>query len=190
MIRYRSFFAATLVALCATSAFADTTWDAVKKKFAGASAYELNYSYSGPKGNYKFHYAVVMPDKVRTDIVESSSNPERVGFVTVFAGKDKVLIKAGGGVIPRKLTHADVAGTTLYQPMLKWVVDQANAGGTPTKTNEGGKTRFTFKTGDGTLSIWANDSGDITRTERNDGHTKEIRDLGTIKYGGSPKVDF
>ena len=47
MIRYRHLFAASLVALVATSAFADTTWDAVKKKVAGASAYDVNYTYNG-----------------------------------------------------------------------------------------------------------------------------------------------
>jgi hypothetical protein len=192
MNRFRKIMTATVVAFLATSAaFADVTWDAVKKKATSCKSYELTYNYDGPKGKLKFSYHIILPGKIRTEILESNDS-SKVGTVLVYDAdkdKDKVIAKIGGGVVPRKTSHKDVVGTPFYQSLFALIFDQIG-GGTPTTSSDGGKTKFSFKTGSGTYNVWANAAGDITRTERNDGHEHETRDINNIKWDSNPKVDM
>jgi len=189
MIRYRNLLTAAMVFFVAGSAFAEVSWDAVQKKATSAKSYEVNYDFTGSKGTFKFNYRCVMPNKIRAEILESS-DASKVGTILVWDGKDKVTAKVGGGVVIRKTSHKDVVGTAFYQPLLQLVIDQVKGQGTPTKTVDGNKTKFSFKTGNGTYNVWALDNGDIAKTERNDGHDRETRELKTIKYDGNPNCDF
>ena len=191
MLRYRALITAALVSLVASSAFAAVTWDAVKKKATGAQDYSTIYKYSGPKGDLKFDYRCVLPGKIRTEILESKPDGSRVGTVLVYDSawnKDKVRAKTGGGMITRNTTHKDVADTPFYQPIYSLILNQVS--GAPTVSADGGKTRFDFKTGTGKYSIWANDAGEILKTERTDGRDKETREFSNIKFNSKPSVDF
>ena len=179
------------VVACASAAFADVTWDAVKGKITGAKDYTLVYKYEGPKGNFKFDYKAA-PPKIRTEILEAKSDPSKAGTVSVYdpgALADKVRFKTGGGTITRNLTHKDVVGTAFANPIFTLILD-AVKGITPTTKADGDKTQFSFKTGTGTYSIWANKDAEITRTERIDGRDREVRDFSNVKFNVGPKIDF
>lgn len=184
---------ATLIGLMSSSAFAATTWDAVKKKVTSCKDYEVSYRYDGPKGNFKFDYRCILPGKIRVEILESKSDSSKVGTIIVYdqaKNKDKVTYKTGGGVMTRNTTHKDVEGTPFYQPVFNLILDQTKAGGAPTVKDEGGRTRFDFKTGSGRYSVWANDAGDIVKTERTDSKETETREFQAVKYNCNPHVDF
>lgn len=188
----RMFTAAVLVAT-SLHAFADVTWDAVKKKVADGKSYSTEYKYDGPKGKLKFDYRAVVPDHIRAEIKESSDQA-RVGAILVYdASWKQVRVKSGGGIIPRNLDHPDVKGTAFLTPVFSLILEQIGAGNKPTSTtNEGGKTRFEFKTGAGRFTVWAKDNGDITKTERIDSATKEkeVRDFTSIQWNNNPSTGF
>jgi hypothetical protein len=182
-------------ALVATSvhAFAEVTWDAVKKKIADGKSYSFEYKYEGPKGKQKIVYATVVPDHIRSEIKESDDQA-KVGAVVVYdASWKQVRVKTGGGMIPRNLDHPDVRDSALIKPMFTLILDQVGSGNKPTSTTaEGDKTRFEFKTGAGRYTIWARANGDISKTERIDGSAKgkEVRDLGPIQWNNNPSTGF
>ena len=187
--------AATMVALAAVSACADVSWDAVKQKVNSAKSYEVTYKYEGPRGTFKFNYRCVVSNqyaKIRTEFLESSDASKR-GIVVLYNGerdKDKVTAIVGGGAIPRKTSHKEIHGTPFYQPLFALILHQVADAGTPIRSVEAGRTRFSFKTGSGTYSVWANDSGDVVRTERNDGHEKETREISNIRWDCNPLTDL
>lgn len=184
------FVTAALIFASAGSAFADVTWDAVKKKAQDAKSYEVDYKYDGPKGNFKFDYRAVVPGKIRTEIKDSKSDTSRIGTIIVYdadTNKDKVRYRTGGGVMSRNTTHKDVTGTPFAQPLFTMILEQVGSA-KPAVVPEGGRTRFDFKTGKGKYSIWANDSGDMVKTERIDGTARETREFTTIKWNNNPDV--
>ena len=183
----------TVAVLAATTmhACAEVTWDAVKKKIADGKSYTTEYKYEGTKGKLKFDYRAVVPDHIRAEIKESNDSA-RVGAVLVYDSAWKqVRVKQGGGIIPRSLTHPDVAGTAFLTPVFSLVLEQIG-GAKPTTTAEGDKTRFEFKTGSGKFTVWANAAADITKTERVDSTSreKEIRDFSSIKWNNNPDTGF
>jgi hypothetical protein len=184
------FFTAACIIASSVGAFAEVTWDSVKSKVSGAQSYQVDYKYDGPKGNFKFDYRVVMPDKIRTEIKESKSDSSRVGSVIVYDGawnKDKVRAKSGGGLITRNTTHKDVEGTPFATPLFSMILSQIG-GAKPTVVAEGDRTRFDFKTGGGTYSVWANKNSEIVKTERIDKQVKETREFTQIRWNGNPSV--
>lgn len=183
---------AALVFAVSASAFADVTWDAVKKKVKDGKSYEVDYRYDGPKGNFKFDYRAILPGKIRTEIKDSKSDSSRVGTVIVYdadTAKDKVRYRTGGGVMTRNTSHKDVKGTPFAQPLFDLILEQVG-GGQPTTVAEGGRTRFEFKTGGGKYTVWANDNGDMVKTERIDNNQKETREFTSIKWNTNPSVDM
>ena len=171
------------------SAFADVTWDQVKKKVEDGKSYQVDYKYDGARGNFKFDYRAIVPGKIRSEIKSSSSDASRVGTVVVYDAdwnKDKVRAKAGGGLLTRNTTHKEVAGTAFVKPVFSLVVEQAGSA-KPTVTAEGGRTRFDFAGG---YSVWANGAGDIVRTERKDGTSKEVREFNSIKWNSNPTISL
>lgn len=181
-------FTATCILASTVHAFADVTWDAVKKKVASNPVYQVDYKYDGPKGNFKFDYRASGSDKIRCEIKDSKSDSSKVGTVVLLDtswAKDKVRAKSGGGLITRNFTHKDVAGTAFIKPVFSLILEQA--GGTPSSTSgEGDKTRFEFKTGGGKMTVWANKDGEIVKSERTDNQEKEVREFSSIRWGGSP----
>ena len=84
-------------------------------------------------------------------------------------------------------------GTAFLTPVFTLIMDQIGAGNKPTSTtNEGGKTRFEFKTGAGRFTVWAKDNADIVKTERIDSASKEkeVRDFTSIQWNNSPSTGF
>ena len=67
---------------------------------------------------------------------------------------------------------------------------QVAGSGAPAAKADGGNTRFEFKTGTGRYNVWANDSGDIVKSERTDKLEKETREFSNVKYNSNPHVDF
>ena len=180
------------VILCNLAAFADVSWDSVKQKAASASNYEVIYRYDGPKGKFKFDYRINTPDHIRTEILESNDASKGAGTIIVYdaaKSKDKVTIKTGGGFLNRNLTHKDVDGTPFYQSVFSLILKQIG-GGTPKASKDGDRTRFDFATGGGTFKVWADTSGDITKTERVDSHERETREFSGIKFNSNPKTSF
>ena len=183
---------AALFGMFSSAAFADVTWDAVKKKATSCKDYTVSYKYDGPKGKLKFDYRCVLAGKIRTEILESNDS-SKVGTVLVFDkswNADKVRAKTGGGVITRNLSHKDVTGTPFYQSVFGLILDQVAGSGAPVAKTDGGNTRFEFKTGTGRYNVWANDSGDIVKSERTDKLEKETREFSNVKYNSNPHVDF
>lgn len=173
---------------CASSAFADVTWDAVKKKVADGKSYQVDYKYDGPKGQFKFDYRSVVPGKIRSEIKESKSDSSKVGTVVVYDAdwnKDKVRAKSGGGLVTRNTTHKDVEDTPFIEPVFNLILRQCG-GGSPKTISEGDKTRFEFKTGSGTYAVWANGSGEIVKSERIDKRVKEVREFSNIRWNSNP----
>jgi hypothetical protein len=194
-IRLRPKFAALTaltVVLCNVAAFADVTWNAVKAKVAASNNYEVKYNYDGPKGKFKFDYRINTPDHIRAELLESNDSTKPVGSVVVYDAKalpNKVRTKIGGGTIIRNLTHKDIKDTPFYQPVFKMIVDQVGSA-PPVVKHEGDTTRFEFNTGGGSYSIWANKSDDIIKTERVDGHEREIREFNSIHYNTNPNTSL
>ncbi len=187
-------FTAACILATTVHAFADVTWDAVKKKINDGKSYSVEYKYEGPKGKYKFDYRAVVPGKIRSEVKESKLDPSRAGAITFFDAdfnKDKVRIKVNGGLVTRKRDHEDVADSALVTPMFTLILQQVGPGA-PKAVAEGDKTRFEFNTGAGKYSIWANSAADITKTERIDSKykEKEVRDFSTIKWNNNPDVAF
>ena len=193
MIRTRTLLTAAIVSFVATSAFADVNWDAVKSKAQGAKDYHVVYKYEGRKGKLTFDYGCVIAPgntKIRTEI-KDSSDASKKGTILIFDEKKqpgKVKAQTPSGPILRNITHEDVKDTPFYQPIYGWIVSQVS--GTPTKAKDGDKTRFDFKTGGGGYKIWANDAGEIVKTERTEGHDKETREFSDIKFNCNPKTDL
>ncbi len=184
---------AALFGMFSSAAFADVTWDSVKKKVASTKDYAVSYKYNGPKGNFKFDYRCIPPGKIRTEILEAKSDSSKVGTILVYDkswNADKVRAKTGGGVITRNTTHKDVAGTPFFQPVFNLILDQVAGAGAPAVKSEGANTRFEFKTGSGRYNVWANDQSDIVKSERIDKLETETREFSNIKYGTNPHVDF
>lgn len=184
------FVVTTCALACSLQAFGEVSWDAVKKKVSDGKSYQVDYKYDGPKGNFKFDYRCNVPDKIRSEIMASKSDSSRVGTVVLYDttwNADKVRAKSGGGLITRLTTHKDVEGTAFIKPVFSLVLEQAG-GGKPSAVAEGDKTRFEFKTGGGKMTIWANGSGDIVKTERIDtaSKTPEIREFQSIRWNSSP----
>lgn len=187
----RMFIGAVLVAT-SVHAFAEVTWDAVKKKIADGKSYSVEYKYEGPKGKQKILYSAAVPDHIRSEIKESDDQA-KVGAVVVYdAAWKQVRVKTGGGIIPRNLDHPDVKDSALVTPMFTLILEQIGAGNKPSVTAEGEKTRFEFKTGSGRYTVWARANGDISKTERIDSSakSKEVRDLGTIQWNNNPSTGF
>ncbi|MBX3168519.1 MAG: hypothetical protein KF760_13970 [Candidatus Eremiobacteraeota bacterium] len=187
----RMFIATALVAT-SVHAFAEVTWDAVKKKIADGKSYSVEYKYDGPKGKQKIDYRTVVPDHIRSELKESDDQA-KVGAVVVYdASWKQVRVKTGGGIIPRNLDHADVKDSALIKPVFTLILDQVGAGNKPTVTAEGEKTRFEFKTGSGRYTIWARANGDISKTERIDSSAKgkEVRDFGPVQWNNNPSTGF
>lgn len=181
-----------LLAACSLHAFAETTWDAVKKKVADGKSYSVEYKYDGPKGKFKFDYRAVVPDHIRSEIKEASDQ-SRVGIVAVYdASWKQVRYKSGGGIIPRNLDHPDVKGTAFMTPVFSLIMDQVGGGKPSSTTAEGDRTRFEFKTGAGRFTVWARDNGDIAKTERIDSATKEkeTREFNAIQWNSNPATGF
>jgi hypothetical protein len=183
-------FTAACILATTVHAFADVTWDAVKKKVADGKSYTVSYKYDGPKGNFKFDYRTVVPGKIRSEIKESKSDSTRVGIVAVYdtaADKGQVFFKSGGSVINRNLTHKDVVDTPFATPVFSLVLNQIGSASAKA-VSEGDKTRFEFNTGSGKYTVWANASGDITKTERidNSAKSKEVREFTNLKWNNNP----
>lgn len=185
-------FTAACILATSVHAFADVTWDAVKKKVADGKSYSVDYKYQGPRGQFKFDYAAVVPDKIRSEIKESKSDSSKVGTIAVYDGaKGKVIFKVGGGgVITRTVEHDDVKNTAFIIPVFTLIVDQA--GGGPKVVPEGDRTRFEFKTGAGKMTVWANKDAEIVKSERIDEKTreKEVREFNQIKWNNNPNTGF
>lgn len=168
---------------------AEVTWDAVKSKITGAKDYSVIYKYNGPNGIFDFDYRWA-GDKIRTEITNSKSDPTRKGTVIVYDKSwkaDQVRAKTGGGMITRNLTHKDVVGRPFHQSLYGMILDQVKTLGKPKVTAQGDKTQFTFGAD---YTIWANAKGEIIKTERKDGKTKEVREFLTHKWNTSPAVGF
>ena len=183
-------FTAACILATTVHAFAEVTWDAVKKKVADGKSYSVNYKYDGPKGNFKFDYRTIVPGKIRSEIKSSTSDSSKVGVIAIYdTGTDKgqVFFKSGGGVIPRNTSHKDVIDTPFSTPVFTLVLNQI--GSAPaTAVAEGDKTRFEFKTGSGKYTVWANSDADIVKTERIDAKdkSKEVREFSGIKWNSNP----
>ncbi|MBI3927319.1 MAG: hypothetical protein HY319_17410 [Armatimonadetes bacterium] len=182
--------------LNATGAQAEVTWDAVVKKLKSAKDYTVKYEYEGPKGKFEFDHRIVDPNgspKVRTEILNSKSEPGKKGTVLVYDpawNKDKVRAKIGGGAITRNLTHKDVVDTPFYQGIFTIVMDQVAKCGKAAISKDGDKTVFRFKCGGGTYTVWANANAEIVRTERIADKVKEVRQFSSITWNSGPNVSF
>jgi hypothetical protein len=173
-------------------AHAEVTWDKVQSTVKAAKSYTVIYKYDGPNGIFDFDYRYA-GDKIRTEITDSKSDKSKRGTVLVYdkAWKaDKIRAKTGGGMIVRNLSHKDVEGKPFYQSLYGMIIKQANALGKPTAKVAGDKTIFTFGSGASSYKIWANDAGEILKTERKDGRDSEVREFSSISWNGSPKMDF
>ena len=89
-------------------------------------------------------------------------------------------------MITRNLTHKDVVGRPFHQSLLGMILDQVKSLGKPAVSSAGGKTVFKFSG----YTIWANDKGEITKTERKDGKSNETREFSGYKWNSSPAVGF
>lgn len=184
-----SVFATALVASI-LPAQAEVTWDQVKQKITSAKDYSVTYKYNGPNGIYDFDYRWGGPDHIRTEITNSKSDPSKKGTVIVYDKSwkaDQVRAKTGGGVIIRNLTHKDVQGRPFATSLYGMILDQTKSLGKPKVTAQGDKTQFTFA---GDYTVWANSKGEIVKTERKDGKTKEVREFLTHKWNTSPATGF
>lgn len=171
---------------------AEVSWAQVKKKAESAKDYAIKYKYDGPNGKYDFDYRW-SPDKVRTEITGSKSDPTKRGTVIVYDkgwNADKVRAKTGGGSITRNLTHKDVAGRPFYQSLFGMIFKETDKLGKPTVTKSGKDTKFTFKAPEGDYSVWANDSGEIVKTEAIKDRVKEIREISNFQWNSSPQFGF
>jgi len=182
----------TAACLVATSlhAFADVTWDAVKKKVADGKSYSVEYKYKGPKGDFKFDYRTIVPGKIRSEIKESKTDSSKVGVIAVYDtewNKDKVRFYSGGQPITRNTTHKDVEDTPFATPVFSLVLNQIGSA-SASAAAEGDRTRFEFKTGSGKYTVWANKSGEIVKTERIDNKEKtpEVREFSQIQWNNNP----
>ena len=183
-------FTAACILATTVHAFADVTWDAVKKKVADGKSYSVDYKYKGPKGEFDFDYRCIVPGKIRSEIKSSKSDSTKVGSIVVYDTdwkSDKVKAKSGGGIITRNTTHKDVEDTPFATPVFNLVLSQIGSA-TPKAIAEGDKTRFEFKTGGGKYTVWANSDADITKTERIDTKLKEpeIREFKSIHWNNNP----
>lgn len=179
------------VFLLASAASAEVSWSDVKKKVNGAKSYSVIYKYSGPRGKFDFDYAFT-GNGVRTEILRGSDK-SKIGTVIVYdAGwnKDRVRAKTGGGTIVRNITHDDVKDTPFYRSIYGMIFDQVDKLGTPKATASGKNTVFTFKGAGGQYRIWANENGEIVKTERKDKREKETRRFATHKWNNNPSTDF
>lgn len=171
---------------------AEVTWDQVKKKIGSAKDYEVKYKYDGPSGKFDFDYRW-SADQIRTEILESKSDPSRRGTVIVFDkswAADKVRAKTGGGTIVRNLTHKDVVGRPFHQSLFGMILEETSKLGKPAVATAGKETKFTFKAASGNYTVWANANGEIVKTEATKDRVKELRNFSSLKWNSSPKFGF
>lgn len=184
-----SVFATALIASI-LPAQAEVTWDQVKSKITSAKDYSVTYKYNGPNGIFDFDYRWGGPDHIRTEILSSKSDPTRKGTVIVYDKSwkaDQVRAKTGGGVITRNLTHKDVQGRPFATSLYGMILDQTKSLGKPTVSAQGANTQFKFGKD---YTVWANAKGEIVKTERKDGKSKEVREFLTHKWNTSPATGF
>lgn len=171
---------------------AEVTWDQVTKKINSAKDYQVKYKYDGPSGKFDFDYRW-SPDKIRTEITDSKSEPSRRGTVIVYDkawAADKVRAKTGGGSIVRNLTHKDVVGRPFHQSLFGMILSETAKLGKPTVSASGKDTKFTFKSPSGDYAVWTNANAEIIKTETTKDRVKEIRQLSSLKWNSSPDFGF
>lgn len=177
--------------LVTSAASAEVSWDAVKKKIASAKDYHVDYSYSGPRGDYDFDYAYA-GNTVRTEIKKSKPDKTKTGTVILFDknwNSDRIRAKTGSGLITRKLNHKEVVDTPFYRSLMGMILEQIGSAKPQTK-EVSGKTLFTFKVAGGSYRVWANKDAEIVKTERKTSEGDETRSFSNYKWNKSPKLNF
>lgn len=182
--------AGALFFLSGQAVLADVSWSDVKGKIMKAKDYSVDYAYSGPSGVFDFDYRYANKGaNIRTEITGSKSDKTRVGTVIVYDkswNADKIRAKTGGGLIVRKLSHADVQGKPFHQGIFQMILKDVG-GAKPSASTAGGTTTFTFPGG---YTIKTNSAGDILETRRSEKGKVEKRDFSGHKWNNSPATDF
>ncbi len=99
-------------------------WAKIVDKVVSAQDYQLQYSYRGPKGRFRFLYSVVNQGPVvRTQILKGSD--QGAGTVILFdpeESSDSVTIRSSFLTLRRSLEASDIADSSLYIPLYQQII--------------------------------------------------------------------
>lgn len=130
MTRKRSAALAALLCLTLTLAVASVAqeplWKIARARMVGDSGYSMRYDYEGPEGAYKFRYVVQgNGGKILTEVLDGSARGAGSRILYDRAkDKDNVSMKTHMLTLRRSLQAKDIQGSSLYQPLLRQLVEE------------------------------------------------------------------
>lgn len=199
MKKLRSIFALAIglgiLAMSTTAAQAqspESVWKKAAQRLGSMKDYTLLIDYTGPKGTFKYEYACVRPDAIKTKIVQG----DNAGAILIYRPSEfGQAVKARKGILGKTLALDDpkVANSAVIKPVYDMLLDAVK--GATAVASKGDETIYghgvwvlNVTTPSGQQEIAVDKATyDVLRWKNPAGETRVFYD---IKINTNPRINF
>ncbi len=121
-------------------------WESVKLKMTDDAGYSLFCDYSGPEGNYRFHYIVLgAGDEILTEVLEGSTRGAGTRiYYNPKLDRENVTMQTKIVRLRRSLLARDIKDSPLHQPLFTHLIGEFSESGPQAVEQRGANTVFRF----------------------------------------------